>query len=231
MAAEYAVTTYHLASAGRPGLVSVIVANASGHPVGYTRWELEGPPEHTAGSWRVLAANLRPTGVLRSTETAAARSWAEMILGRAPTAGEPVPATVRDLATRALLLPHIQAELPLGRRGKRAARGLRIHYTVHAHVYSAGWASSGEWTIRIRAGTDAWGLAETVVHEVCHLALDPRDRGGCRDSHGPGFRLRLRRAALALWGVDVPEPTSRMGHKNLAYALDADIVHALRETA
>lgn len=221
------MTTYHLARAAEPGLVSSIVSARSGKPVGYTRWELDGPPEHTAGSWRVIAANRRPTGVLRSTERAAARAWAEMILGRPPTTGS-VPPDVRDLAVRALLLPHVQAELPLSRRGKRAAQGLAIRYTTRADRYTTGRASSGNWTIWIRAGTDPIYRDAVVVHEVCHLALDPLDRGGRRDSHGPGFRLRLRRAVLALWGVDVAEPAGRDGHVNLAYALDAAIVRALR---
>lgn len=219
--------SFTLERAAEPGRVSAIHLQGVPNPIGFTRWELNGPAQHTAGSWRVLSANGRPTGILRSTERAAARSWAEMIGGRGPRSTPDVDPVLRAFATRVLLLPHIQAELPLGRRGVRAARRLTLHVTEHAHHYTSGWA--GDWTIRLRCGTDPIERDEAIVHEVCHLALDPLDAGGRWDSHGPGFRLRLRLAIQALYGIDVPEPPDRAGHSNLAYALDAAIVRALKQ--
>jgi len=76
------------------------------------------------------------------------------------------------------------------------------------------------WTtqrrIRIAAGLDATPerVLELLVHEMCHLAVPPRE------GHSERFRRTLRRACKELWGIDVPldAPASQ---GCVAYRMDA----------
>lgn len=96
--------------------------------------------------------------------------------------------------------------LPCWRRkfDRDGAPELRVRRCSSYPRTRLGWADPYAWKISIAAypGQDAADVRETLIHELCHLAVGYQR--GSRHWHGTAFKAGLRQAVTEAYGVIYP---------------------------